>query len=311
MEYRQLGKAGVKVSTIGLGTNQFGGVVDQDGVNEMIAAALDAGINFIDTANMYQSGRSEEALGVALKGKRDSVVLATKVYFKVGEGVNEGGLSRYHIRQAVENSLRRLDTDRIDLYQMHRWDDAAPIEETMRALDDLTTAGKILYVGSSNFAAWQLAKANLLADAQGWAPIVTEQGHYHMMEREVEKELLPYCRVHGVGFIPFFPLAGGFLTGKYKRDEAMPAGSRGERSEYVQGYLTDANFDKVARLTQWAEARERTMVELAHAWLLAQPAVCSVISGATKLSQLQQNAKAGDWALSAEDVAEINQILNE
>ena len=309
MEYRQLGPAGVRVSVIGLGTNQFGSVVDQAKVNEIIAAAIDSGINFIDTANTYQGGRSEEALGIALKGKWDRVVLATKFFFKVGDGPNDGGASRYHIMNTIDASLRRLQSDHIDLYQIHRWDENTPLEETLRALDDLIRAGKVRYIGASAFAAWQLAQANLLAEMRNWTPFVTVQSHYHMLERGVEQEVLPYCRANKVGFIPFFPLAGGFLTGKYKRNAGAPAGSRGERSEYVQNYMTSANYDVVEKLTAWAEARDHTMAELAHAWLLAQPQVCSVISGATKLHQIQQNAAAADWQLTADDLNAVNAIL--
>ncbi|NTU85492.1 MAG: aldo/keto reductase, partial [Chloroflexales bacterium] len=182
MEYRQLGSAGVRVSAIGLGTNQFGGKVGQDGVNTIIAAALDLGVNFIDTADTYTQGRSEETLGVALKGRWDQVVLATKVHNKTGDGPNDRGASRYHIINGLEASLRRLQSDHIDLYQIHNWDPATPIEETLRALDDLVRAGKLRYVGASNFAAWQLARANLLAELRGWSPFVSIQPHYHMLE---------------------------------------------------------------------------------------------------------------------------------
>lgn len=309
MRYRQLGHSGVRVSVIGLGTNQFGGKVDQNGVNTLINKALDLGVNFIDTADMYQNGRSETTLGHALKGRRREVVLATKVYFPVGERPNDKGTSRYHIMNGVEDSLRRLQTDRIDLYQMHRWDENTPIEETMRALDDLIRAGKVLYVGASAYAAWQLAKANLLAEFKNLTPFVTVQSHYHMLEREVENEVIPYCSAHNVGFIPYFPLAGGFLTGKYKRGEGAPAGSRGETSTYVQDYMTDDNYTIVERLTEWAEARGHSMNELAHAWLLAQTAVCSVISGLTKMNHLEANVAAGEWALSAEEEAEVRAIL--
>jgi aryl-alcohol dehydrogenase-like predicted oxidoreductase len=309
MNYRQLGNSGVRVSVIGMGTNQFGRKVDQAGVNNIMDAALDLGINFIDTADMYTTGKSEETLGHALKGRWDKFVVATKVYFKMGEGINDYGASRYHIMNGVEASLRRLQTDHIDLYQIHRWDATTPIEETMRTLDDLVSSGKVRYVGASAFASWQLAKANLLAQFYGWAPFVTVQSHYHLLEREVENEVIPYCQEHNVGFIPYFPLAGGFLTGKYKRGAGAPAGSRGESSQYVQEYMTDANYDVVEKLTAWAEAREHTMAELAHAWLLAQPTVCSVISGLTKLEHLQANAKAGDWELTADEVSEVNEIL--
>lgn len=310
MQYRQLGGSGVRVSTIGLGTNQFGGPLDQAGVNEVIAAAQDLGVNFIDTADVYQGGRAEETLGVALKGKWDQFVVATKVYFKTGDGPNDYGASRYHIMNGVEASLRRLQTDHIDLYQLHRWDEKTPIEETLSALQDLVSAGKVRYIGASQYAAWQLAKANLLAEFRGWPSFVTVQSHYHLLEREVEKEVIPYCQAHGVGFIPFFPLAGGFLTGKYRRDEGAPAGSRGEKSQYVQAYMTPKNFTIVEKLTAWAEERGQTMSALAEAWLLAQPTVCSVISGLTKIEQLQANVKAADWELTAEELAEVMAVLD-
>jgi aryl-alcohol dehydrogenase-like predicted oxidoreductase len=309
MQYRQLGGSGVRVSTIGLGTNQFGGPLDQAGVNEVITAAQDLGVNFIDTADVYQGGRAEETLGVALKGRWDEFVVATKVYFKTGDGPNDYGASRYHIMNGVEASLRRLQTDHIDLYQLHRWDEKTPIEETLSTLQDLVSAGKVRYIGASQYAAWQLAKANLLAEFRGWPSFVTVQSHYHLLEREVEKEVIPYCQAHGVGFIPFFPLAGGFLTGKYRREAAAPAGSRGEKSPYVQAYMTPKNYTIVERLTAWAEERGQTMSTLAEAWLLAQPTVCSVISGLTKIEQLQANVKAADWELTAEELAEVTAVL--
>ncbi|MBX3010725.1 MAG: aldo/keto reductase [Caldilineaceae bacterium] len=309
MIYRQLGGAGVRVSAIGLGTNQFGGKVDQAGVNNIIDAAIDLGINFIDTADVYQKGRSEETLGVALKGRWDKVVLGTKVRSPMGTGVNDKGSSRYHILHGVETSLRRLQSDHIDLYQLHSWDETTPIEETLRALDDLVRSGKVRYIGASNFSAWQLARANTIAEFRGWSPFVSIQNHYHMLEREQEREIVPYCNAHKVGILPYFPLAGGFLTGKYKRGEAAPAGSRGESSPYVQKYMTDATYTVVETLTAWAEARGHTMGELAHAWLLGQPQVSSVISGATKIEQIQANAKAGDWLLTADELAAVNAIL--
>ncbi len=311
MIYRQLGSAGVRVSAIGLGTNQFGGKVDQAGVNNIIDAAIDLGINFIDTADIYTQGRSEETLGVALKGKWDKVVLATKVCMKSGDGPNDWGAARYHIMHNVERSLRSLQSDHIDLYQIHRFDETTPIAETLRALDDLVRSGKVRYIGASNFAAWQLARANTMAELRDWSPFVSIQNHYHMFEREQEREIIPYCNAHNVGLIPFFPLAGGFLTGKYKRNAAAPAGSRGESSEYVQQYMTDANYEKVEKMTAWAEERGYSMVDLAHAWLLAHPAVCSVISGATKVEQIEANAKGADWTLTGDDLTAINEILDQ
>ncbi len=309
MEYRQLGRSGVRVSAIGLGANQFGGKVDQAGVDAIIGGAIELGINFIDTADVYTGGRSEETLGVALKGRWDKVVLATKVRTKMGDGPNDQGASRYHIVNGVEASLRRLQSDHIDLYQIHSWDATTPIEETLRALDDLVRAGKVRYVGASNFAAWQLARANLLAELRGWSPFVTIQPHYHMLERGIELELLPYCAAYEVGILPYFPLAGGFLTGKYRRGAPPPAGSRGETSPYVQKYLTDANYAVVERLEAWASERGHSLGELAHAWLLAHPQVSSVISGATRLEQVQANAKAVDWRLSGDELAEVNGLL--
>ena len=309
MQYRYLGRSGLQVSTIGLGTNRFGGKVDQAGVNAIIDAAIDLGINLIDTADVYTEGNSETTLGEALKGKWHKVVLATKGFNATGDGPNDKGASRYHLIAAVEDSLRRLQSDHIDLYQMHRYDDGTPIEETLRALDDLVRSGKVRYIGASNYMAWQLARANLLAEFNHWTPFVSIQNHYHMFERELQREVLPYCTAHVVGILPYFPLAGGFLTGKYKRGAPAPAGSRGESSPYVQAYMTDANYDKLEKLEAWAAAREHTIGDLAHAWLLAHPAVSSVISGATAADQLMANAKSADWALSAAELAEVNAIL--
>jgi aryl-alcohol dehydrogenase-like predicted oxidoreductase len=306
MEYRQLGASGVRVSVIGLGTNRFGGKVDQAGVNDIVHGALDAGVNFIDTADVYTGGRSEETLGIALKGHWHRVVLATKFRSKMGDGPNDQGASRYHIANAVEASLRRLQSDHIDLYQVHSWDDTTLIEETLRALDDVVRSGKVRYLGASNFAAWQLARSGLLAEVRGWTPFVSVQPHYHMLERSIERELIPYCNAYRIGILPYFPLAGGFLTGKYVRGQPAPAGSRGEDSPYVQRYMTDANYARVEQLAAWAEARGHSMGELAHAWLLAQPQVSSVISGATSLSQVQANVQAAGWHLTAEELNEVN-----
>ncbi len=310
MEYRQLGNAGARVSVVGLGTNRFGtDAVPQETVNSIINACMDLGINFIDTADVYSRGGSEERLGGALKGRWDRFVVATKYSFAMGNGPNDKGASRYHMMYAVEGSLRRLQSDHIDLYYLHGWDETTPIEEVLRGLDDLVRTGKVRYIGASQFMAWQLAYANLLAEVRGWVPFVAIQAHYHMLERSAEREMIPYCRAHGVGLVPFFPLAGGFLTGKYKRGQPPPPGSRGESSNYVQQYMTDANYSKVERLTEWAEAHGHAMNELAHAWLLAHPEVCSVISGATKLDQVLSNAKAAEWSLTPEELNEVNAIL--
>lgn len=312
MEYRQLGRSGIRVSVVGLGTNRFGSdKAPQQEVNNLIDAALDLGVNLIDTADVYTGGRSEETLGEALKGRWDRVILATKFYNSTGEGTNDRGASRYHMIYAVEASMRRLQSDHIDLYYVHRWDESTPIEETLRALDDLVRTGKVRYVGASNFAAWQVAHANLLAEVRGWTPFVALQSHYHMLERGVEREVLPFCQAQNVGFVPYFPLAGGFLTGKYKRGQPAPAGSRGESSGYVQQYMTGANYDRIEKLAAWAEARGRAMNELAEAWLLAHPQVASVISGATQVEHVKSNARAAGWALNAEELEEVNAVLGQ
>ncbi len=210
MQYRHLGRSGLQVSTIGLGTNRFGGKVDQAGVNAIIDAAIDLGINLIDTADVYTEGNSESTLGIALKGKWHKVILATKGFNAMGDGPNDKGASRYHLIAAVEDSLRRLQSDHIDLYQMHRWDDDTPIEETLRALDDLVRSGKVRYIGASNYMAWQLARANLLAEFNHWTPFVSIQNHYHMFERELEREVLPFCAAHRSAFCPISPWPAAF-----------------------------------------------------------------------------------------------------
>jgi aryl-alcohol dehydrogenase-like predicted oxidoreductase len=310
MEYRQLGKSGVRVSVIGIGTNRFGSeLLPQDAVSNIIDAAIDHGINHIDTSNSYQGGRSEETLGIALKGRWDKFVLASKFWFPTGKGTNDRGASRYHLMNAVEGSLRRLQSDHIDLYYIHRWDEFTPIEETLRTLDDLLSAGKIRYVGVSDFASWQLAHANLLCELKGWMPITVIQSEYSILERAVEREVLPYCRARDVGFVPYFPLAGGFLTGKYRRGEAPPPGSRAAISNYMDKYMTDAYFDQIEKLEAWAADHGRGLNELAQAWLMAQLAICSVITGATKLEHVLSNVKAADWVLNADEVAEVDALL--
>ena len=307
MRYRNLGRSGLKVSFVGLGTNRFGSKCDLDTTTRILRTALDLGINFIDTADVYAETRSEQFIGEAIRDRRDRFVIATKVFNPTGSGPNDRGASRVHIMQAVEASLRRLQTNYIDLYQIHNWDDETPIDETLRALDDLIRAGKVRYLGASNFAAWQVCRANDVAETHGWTPFVSIQPEYHMLERAIEAELVPYCTAFNVGILPYFPLAGGFLTGKYKRGQPAPPGSRGESSPYVQKYMTDANYTMVERLTQFAEARGHTMSELAVAWLLAQPQIASVISGATTPGQVVENAKAVEWTLSADELKAVNE----
>jgi len=310
MEYRQLGYSGARVSVVGLGANRFGSPeVPQAEVSRIIDASLDAGINFIDTADVYNEGRSEETLGNALKGRMDQVVLATKFSFPRKSRANSWGASRYHMLEAVDQSLRRLQTERIGLYYCHRWDETTPIEETLRGLDDLIRMGKICYIGASAYASWQLAHANVLAELKGWSRFVVLQSEYNMLKRDVESEVLPYCRAHNVGFVPYYPLGGGFLTGKYEMGKPPPRGSRGESARAVQELMVEKNYRAVVRLSAWAKDHGRGVNELAQAWLLAQPAVCSVISGARTVDHVNSNVKVADWNLTADQLKEIERIL--
>ena len=310
MEYRQLGNSGVRVSVVGLGANRFGSQdVTQAKVSAIIDAAIEAGVNFIDTADNYNEGRSEETLGTALKGRMDRVVMATKFSYPRKTSANSWGASRYHMMQSVDKSLRRLQTDHIDLYYCHRWDDTTPIEETLRGLDDLIRTGKVCYIGASAYASWQLAHANVLAELKGFSRFVVLQSEYNLLKRGVEREVLPYCRAHKVGFVPYYPLAGGFLTGKYERGKPPPAGSRGESVRNVQELMNERNYYLVTKLSAWSKDHGRGVNELAQAWLLAQPRVCSVITGAKNVRQLTSNVKAADWTLSADQLKEIEAIL--
>jgi len=310
MEFRQLGYSGVRVSVVGLGANRFGSAeVPQAEVDKIIGASLDAGINFIDSADVYNEGCSEETLGNALRGRMDQVVLATKFSFPRKTSANSWGASRYHMLDAVDQSLRRLRTERIGLYYCHRWDETTPIEETLRGLDDLIRMGKVGYIGASAYASWQLAHANVLAELKGWARFVVLQSEYNMLKRDVEREVLPYCRAHKVGFVPYYPLAGGFLTGKYEIGKPPPPGSRGESARAVQELMVERNYHVVMNLSAWAKNHGRGVNELAQAWLLAQPSVCSVITGAKCVEHVTSNVKAGDWILSAEQMKEIDAIL--
>ncbi len=307
MRYRSLGNSGVKISVVGVGCNRIGRTVDLDGAKAIIHRALDNGINFFDTADVYGAppGMSETLLGQALEGLWDRVVLATKVRAKMGEGVNERGASRYHILNGVENSLRRLKSDHIDLYYIHEWDAETPLEETLRALDDLVRSGKVRYIGASNFAGWQLARAQAIAEMRGWSQFVVTQEEYHMLYRDLEREVLPYARYAKLGIVPYFPLAGGFLTGKYQRGDAISP----TRVNYVTPFLTERNFEILDQLRAFVAHHAHTLGELAVAWLLSEPQVCSVISGATNADQVSANAHASEWELSADQVKEVRSIL--
>ncbi|BEL10375.1 aldo/keto reductase [Actinoplanes sichuanensis] len=314
MTYRRLGDSGLVVSVVGIGCNNFGRKLDLDGTREVVDAALDAGINLFDTADIYGTphGSSEQLLGAALKGRRDEVVLATKFGMDM-EGLNgrdfgARGARRYIVR-AVEASLRRLETDHIDLYQMHAPDPATPIDETLSALDDLVRTGKVRYLGNSNFAGWQIADADWVARSAGRTRFISAQNQYSLLARDVETEVIPACERFGLGFLPFFPLESGLLTGKYRRGEQPPAGTRMANERYAS-WLARADWDTIEALTAFGAERDRSLLEVAVAGLAAQPGVTSVIAGATTAEQVQANASAGAWRLSAADVAALDTLLN-
>ncbi|HXK33970.1 MAG TPA: aldo/keto reductase [Dehalococcoidia bacterium] len=310
MDFRNLGNSGLQVSVVGLGCNNFGTRIDAGGTKAVVAKALDLGINFFDTADVYGGrGKSEEFLGEALKGKRHGVVIATKFASPMGEGPHMMGGSRRYIYAAVDASLRRLGTDYIDLYQMHAPDRRTPIEETMRALDDLVRAGKVRYIGCSNYDGWQVADAQWVARSQRLTPFVSAQNQYNLLERRIERELVPACEKFGLGVLPYYPLASGFLTGKYRPGEAPPEGTRlagaGPRAEAI---LNERNFGVLRRLEDFAQQRGHTMTDLAVGWLASKPYVSSVIAGATKPEQVEQNVTAAEWRLTPEELAEVDQI---
>jgi len=311
MDLRNLGRSGLKVSAIGLGCNNFGMRIDQAQTQAVVDAALEAGINFFDTADIYGGAQSEVLLGQALAGKRDRAIIATKFANPMGEGAYRRGGSRRYIVSAVEASLKRLNTDRIDLYQMHVPDADTPIEETLRALDDLVRDGKVLYLGNSNFSGWQIADADWVSKTRGWERFVSAQNNYSLLERNVEREVLPACERFGLGFLPFFPLASGLLTGKYQRGEAPPEGTRlaawGARG---QAALSERNFDRVEKLQAWALDHGHSLLELAFAWILGRPVVSSVIAGATSPAQIAANAKGADWKLTPDQVEEVARLIS-
>lgn len=307
MEYRNLGSTGTKVSVVGIGCNNFGSKNDASDTQLIVDAAIDAGINLFDTADVYGSaGKSEEFLGKALQGKRQDVVVATKFGAPMGEGQHMHGASRSYIFRAVEASLKRLDTDYIDLYQLHVPDGSTSTEETLGALDDLVTQGKVRYIGSSNFAGWQIADAEWIARTRNMNRFVTAQNQYSLLDRRIEREVVPACKKFGLGVLPYFPLASGLLTGKYQRGIEAPSDSRlaawGKRGA---DQLSDANFDVVERLSQFAEERGHTLLELAMSWLVCLPYISSVIAGATTTEQVAANANAVAWKLSEDEMAEI------
>ncbi|MER5701366.1 aldo/keto reductase [Micromonospora sp. NPDC002296] len=314
MTYRRLGDSGLVVSVVGVGCNNFGRKLDLDGTRAVVDAALDAGINLFDTADIYgdEPGGSEELLGQALKGRRDDVVVATKFGMDMQgrNGPDHGARgARRYIARAVEASLRRLDTDHIDLYQMHEPDPGTPIDETLAALDDLVRAGKVRYLGNSNFAGWQIADADWVASSNGRARFISAQNHYSLLERGVEAEVIGACERFGLGMLPFFPLANGLLTGKYKRGEAAPAGSRLAGGGRYAERLAAARWDVIEALEAYAAERGLSLLQVAIGGLAARPAVTSVIAGATSPEQVRSNAEAGTWQPTDDDLEALDAIL--
>jgi aryl-alcohol dehydrogenase-like predicted oxidoreductase len=311
MRYRSLGNSGLVVSVAGLGCNNFGRRVDLAGTRAVVDAAIDAGITMFDTADSYgDGGASEELLGEVLAGRRDQVVLATKFGHggaDMGYGPAAGAKGgRAYIRRAIEQSLRRLRTDHVDLYQIHTPDPVTPVAETLAALAELVTEGKVRYLGHSNFASWQIADAAHVARATGTAPFVSAQNHWSLLEREVEAEVLPAARHFGLGVLPYYPLANGLLTGKVRRGQPPPAGSR---LASRPGYVTDDKLDRVEALIAWAAEHGITVLEVAVGALAAQEGCASVIAGATTPEQVKANAAASDWIPSAEDLADLDRIV--
>lgn len=310
MSYRQLGRSGLTVSAVGLGCNALGATIVPDDVQGVIDTAIDVGITLFDTADVYggNPGQSEELLGAALRGRRDEVVVATKFGMDM-RGVNgpDWGVrgSRRYIRTAVEASLRRLGTDHIDLYQMHSYDPVTPLEETLAALHELVVEGKVRYLGSSNFTGWQVVDADWLARTAGGSPMISAQNSYSLLDRAVEHDLVPAAEHVGVGLLPYFPLASGLLTGKYRRNEAAPEGTRLTRRPER---LAEADFDTIEAIGRFADAREVSMATVAIGYLAAQEVVGSVISGASRPEQVRTNAAALDWTPTPADLAELDEL---
>jgi aryl-alcohol dehydrogenase-like predicted oxidoreductase len=305
MRYRQLGKSGLTVSVVGLGGNNFGDCIGVEETRSVVDAAIDCGVTLIDTADTYGNrGGSEELLGQVLADRREQVVLATKFGRDMGDGIVARG-SRNYIRRAVEASLRRLQTDYIDLYQYHWPDGITPLEETLATLDDLVTEGKVRYIGSSNFAGWQITDADWIARTQHQVRFISAQNHYSLLRRDAEQEIIPSCVNHGVGVLPYFPLAHGLLTGKYRRGQAPPQGTRLARDKSKP---TDDVFDKLEALERFGEKYGHSLLDVAIAGLAAMPAIASVIAGATKAEQVRANATASEWELSSDELAELRSI---
>jgi len=310
VEQRNLGRSGLIVSAVGLGCNNFGGRSDYAATRAVVHQALDLGITLFDTSDTYgENGASEEYLGRALAGRRHDIVLASKFARPMDPEGKLQGASRRYIISAVEASLKRLNTDYLDLYQQHIADPKTPIEETLRALDDLVHQGKVRYIGCSTLSSWQVVEAQWVSTHFGLARYVSCQERYSLLDRDLDRELMPVIEAYGLGLIPFSPLANGLLTGKYRRNVPLPAGARlATTPRLAERYLTESNWAVVERLADFCEARGHSLLELALSWLLHRPAVSSVIAGATNPAQVEANVRAANWALSREDMDEIDRL---
>lgn len=308
MKFLPLGRTGVKVSAIGLGTNSFGGRAERTTSIAILHRAIDAGVNLIDTANIYTQTASETIIGEGLKGRRHQAILATKGGMKMGEGPNDTGSSRYHLMRELEGSLRRLQTDYVDLYQIHTWDANTPLDETLRTLDDMVRAGKVRYVGASNYSAWQLTKALWISDRRNFVRYETVQPDYSLAVRDVERELVPLCVDQGIGVIAYFPLAGGILTGKYRKGQEPPKRSRAVTQPQFAQRITDQRLRLAEEVAALATEAHCTPAQLALAWLITRPAVCSAIAGATTVEQLEENLGAVEVSLSEGVLARLDEV---
>jgi len=316
MEYRSMGNSGLKPSVVSLGGDTFGRDIDERTTMAVIDYALGIGVNYIDTADVYGrgGGRSEEFVGRAIRGRRPGVILATKFGVAVGEGAQQfastAGLgARAYVMKAVDASLKRLNTDYIDLYQFHMPDPATPIEDTLRALDDIVRSGKVRFIGGSNLPGWELCEALWISKAAGLKSFVAVQPRYNLLDRHCEEEVVPCCQAYGIGVIPWYPLAGGFLTGKYQRGAALPGGTRFQSNPGMYAWLlTETNFDQLEKLQQFAADRGHTIAELAIAWLVSHPWITTVIAGVTKPEQLAGNVAAAGWKLDMGEMGEIDRI---
>ena len=315
MNYRKLGMSGLNVSEVGLGCNNFGMLMNQQETNNVVSCAIDTGITLFDTADVYgNKGKSEIFLGKALQKKRDKIVLATKFGLPMSNNINDKGGSRRYIINAVEQSLKRLKTDYIDLYQIHRPDIETPIEETLKALNDLIIQGKIRYIGCSNFSGWQLVESRWKAEIFGLDNFISAQNGYSVINREIENDLTYLAQKYSVGILPYFPLESGLLTGKYKYKQTPKKGTRlsawSNRKEVVNKFWSQENFNKVEKLNAISKKNNHSLIELAFGWLLNKEYVSSVIAGATKVSQVKQNVKAGLYKITKNEISEINKITD-